>query len=106
MADKTDIEVLQKAFPKGSTAFTNVVHVSRSGMYRHISVHKPHIENGEAVCMQNYSAYIARVLGRSFKAKNYAVGVGGCGMDMGFELIYNLSAKLYGDGYAIKQEWI
>jgi len=102
VADKTDIEVLQKAFPKGSTAFTNVVHVSRSGMYRHISVHKPHIENGEAVRMQNYSAYIARVLGRSFNA----VGVGGCGMDMGFELIYNLSAKLYGDGYAIKQEWI
>ena len=62
MADKTDIEVLQKAFPKGSTAFTNVVHVSRSGMYRHISVHKPHIENGEVVRMQNKSSRLLNPL--------------------------------------------
>jgi len=38
--------------------------------------------------------------------KNDAVFVSGCGMDMGFHLIYTLASKLYDDGYAIKQSWV
>lgn len=33
--------------------------------------------------------------------KHGGIKIGGCGMDMGFELVYRLSAKLY--GYASKR---
>jgi hypothetical protein len=42
------------------------------------------------------------------KAKKHghnAVVVSGCGMDMGFHLVYELSHALYGD-QRVKQEWI
>ena len=37
---------------------------------------------------------------------NGAIFVKGCGMDMGFHVIYSLSQTLFNDGYAIKQRWI
>jgi hypothetical protein len=51
---------------------------------------------------------IAGLLNRGYSEKNghNAVICKGCGMDMGFDLVYNLSSVLYGDGYKIKQEWI
>jgi len=36
--------------------------------------------------------------------------VGGCGMDMGFHIVYSLSLALYGSandgGYTLSQEWL
>ena len=40
------------------------------------------------------------------KDKTNAVGVGGCGMDMGFHMVYTLASVLYGDGYALKERYI
>jgi|TARA_R100000479_G_C6285764_1_gene164661 hypothetical protein len=91
---------LKEWFPVGSVAHTTVVHVARSGMSRHIKVFA--IE-GERIL--NVSGYVAEYLDLRFTKKN-AVFVGGCGMDMGFHLIYTLSSKLYDDGYAIKQDWV
>ena len=34
------------------------------------------------------------------------VGVGGCGMDMGFHLVYTLASVLYKDGYALTHRYI
>ena len=99
-------------------------HVSKSGMIREISVVIPMINHGRT---QNYdgsilphaipdhvsqfyhpSYTIAGILGRGYSEKNghNAVICHGCGMDMGFDLVYNLSSALYGDGYKIRQEWI
>tara|TARA_R100001163_G_C5040998_1_gene179127 strand:- start:72 stop:386 length:315 start_codon:yes stop_codon:yes gene_type:complete len=93
-------EFLKDSFPKGSTAHTTVVHVARSGMSRHIKVFAI---SGERI--QNVSYYVSELLDWRL-TKNDAVFVGGCGMDMGFHLIYTLSSKLYDDGYAIKQSWV
>jgi hypothetical protein len=30
----------------------------------------------------------------------------GCGMDMGADLVMNLSYALFGDSYALRQEWL
>ena len=51
---------------------------------------------------------IAGLLNRGYSEKNghNAVICKGCGMDMGFDLVYHLSSVLYCDGYKIKQEWI
>lgn len=101
MVDKERAEELLKEwFPKGSTAHTTVVHVARSGMSRHIKVFAI---TGERI--QNISYYVATYLDWRYTNKE-AVFVGGCGMDMGFHLIYTLSSCLYDDGYAIKQSWV
>ena len=101
MVDKERAEeLLKECFPKGSTAHTTVVHVARSGMSRHIKVFAI---RGERI--QNISNYVAKYLDWRYTNKE-AVFVSGCGMDMGFHLIYTLSSCLYDDGYAIKQSWV
>ena len=95
-------EILKDQFPEGSTAYTLVTKVAPSGMSRHIMVagsnRKGHV--------QNVSWYIAKLLDWTYKDNTRSVFVGGCGMDMGFHLVYTLSSKLYDDGYAIKQSWL
>jgi hypothetical protein len=104
--------------------YTVIRNVSKSGMMREISVVIPTITRGRT---QDYDATIlpqpipdhvrqfvhpsytvAGLLNRSYSEKNghNAVVCHGCGMDMGFDLVYNLSSVLYGDGYKIKQEWV
>ena len=95
------IEYLKKQIKKDDTLYTSVQKVSTSGMYRHIKVIG--IENNSPLFL---SWHIANALDYPYKDKTNAVGINGCGMDMGFHLIYNLSYKLFNDGYAIKQRWI
>lgn len=116
------LERLRNWIKKGDTLHTTVRHVSRSGMMRYITTRhlKPfHREHGEQkidVSISNYDYHIARVLDLP-EAPNYqGVKVGGCGMDMGFHLVYSLSRELFRDepkgegdrdhGYWINQEWL
>lgn len=100
---KETIKELKKAFPKGSTAYTKLIHCSSSGMTRIIGVIG--IKKNEP---RYYSYKVGELLDYkcSDKFGEYGVKVGGCGMDMGFHLIYQLSSILYKDGYAINQRWI
>jgi hypothetical protein len=105
-----DIDRL-KAWIEGNdwTVFTVLRHVSKSGMYREISVVIPVTSiNGAVRSFVHPSYTVSGLLNRSYSENNghNSVVCKGCGMDMGFDLIYNLSAVLYGDGYKIKQEWI
>ena len=101
--DKVDIKKkLKQLFPKGSTAYTIVTKVAPSGMSRHIMV-SGSSKMGE---VENVSWYIAKLLDWTYKDNTRSVFVGGCGMDTGFHLVYNLSSELYDDGYAIKQSWL
>ena len=112
------LEMLKEWIKKGDTLHTIVRHVSRSGMMRHISVkHLKATDNPERpVNVSNYDYHIARVLDLP-EAPNYqGVKIGGCGMDMGFHLVYSLSRALFKDepkgesdrdhGYWINQEWL
>ena len=94
-------EMLLNYFPKGSTVHLVIRQVSRSGMYRHISVHG--IKNNT---VYHYSFHVAKVLEWTYKDKTNAVGIGGCGMDMGFHLVYTLASVLYNDGYALTHKYI
>jgi len=88
----------------GDTVYTILRHVSRSGMQRQISVVL--IQPGEkepVILHPNYN--VSRVLGRP-QAKSDAIICNGGGMDMGFDLVYNLSAVLFGDGYNLNQRWL
>jgi len=73
----------------GDTAKTILRHVSRSGMMRHISV----IVGGEDVTW-----HVARLLGDK-RADDGGLKIGGCGMDMGFEIVYRMSCELFPEGF-------
>jgi hypothetical protein len=99
------------------TVYTVLRHVSKSGMMREISVVIPIVTGGdftEDISPKHIQQFVhpsytvAGLLNRSYSEKNghNSVVCHGCGMDMGFDLVYNLSSVLYGDGYKIRQEWI
>lgn len=96
---ETDVELLQlrKLAPAGSTIYTIVRDVSRSGMTRWISPIA--IIDGEP---HHLAAYASRVLGRKWR-NDQSVKCSGCGMDMGFELVYSIAQAIWGDGYALNQ---
>jgi len=103
------IESLKKLLPQGSQVYTILRHVSASGMSRDISVVM--VESGiNDPQIQDITFYVARALGAERNNKNGGIKVTGCGMDMGFDLIHRLSAKIYGHenrgGYFINQGWL
>jgi hypothetical protein len=98
------------------TVYTVLRHVSKSGMMREISVVIPFKHTGSdgkllsnhQISFMHVSYDVAGLLNRQYSEKHghNSVVCQGCGMDMGFDLVYNLSSVLYGDGYKIRGEWI
>jgi hypothetical protein len=108
---QASITRLKELLVPGDTVYTVVTHVSRSGMLRHI---KPLINHkGEMV---NVSWDVSRALDWPMNKDHDAVEVDGCGMDMGFHLVYSLSYALFRDlnqidsrqqsGYLLNQRWL
>lgn len=93
----------------GDTVYTILRHVSNSGMSRAIDVYQ--IIDNQPRCITHL---VAQVLGYSQDKKHdYALKVGGCGMDMGFHIVYSLSCALYcpdkydhDSAYSLKHKWI
>lgn len=101
------IEKLREWFPKGSTVFTILEHVSKSGMSRDIRVVMPCVRDDKQIDFMHPNHSIALALGWSrSKRPHEGIRIGGCGMDMGFHLVYSLSSVLYGDGYALNHRWL
>src|ERR1700753_729745 len=85
---------LQTLLP-GSTVYTTVTHVAASGMTRWI---RAFIMKDNAPVDISWDA--AKLIGAPVTTRNHAgVEIGGCGMDMGFHLVYSLSRALYPDGF-------
>ena len=103
MTKEEAIKRLKEEIKKGDTLWTQLNHVSQSGMMRHISVRQ---------IKKDYPLDWTRLVSLALdwkEGKNRSGGgikVGGCGMDMGFHLVYTLSSVLYDDGYAIKHSWL
>lgn len=79
----------------GMTVYTVLNHVSRSGMMRHISAY---ILSSAGV-LENITEDAAVVTGRAIAPRGVGMKVGGCGMDAGFEVVYNLAFSLYKPGF-------
>jgi hypothetical protein len=101
---KAEIELakarLLEVLEPGDNVYCLLNHVSRSGMYRAIRLIK--IKNGEPY---DLSWHAAKLL-EGYDKNHNACRASGCGMDMGFHLVYNLSYQLFGNGYALKQSWL
>mgnify|MGYP001037852508 CR=1 FL=1 len=94
---------LLELIPSGSTVYTVLRSVSRSGMFRRIDLYaidnSPRtleLNNGRPL-LRYLSGYAAVVMGIP-RAPNGKQGLGttGCGMDMGFNMVDNLRAALFG----------
>lgn len=133
---------LREMLPPGSTVYTILRHVSASGMSRKIGlliakaepVHADYASQFATGTITPAAAAVditwlaAKALGDKVceHRMGWAIKVSGCGMDMGFHLVYSLSRRLYpqgfpvvgtgrnGDtsghdqdgGYALKHEWL
>ena len=82
------ILTLREMFPPNTTVTVLLRHVSQSGMSRAISV----LHNERDV-----SWLVARATGFKFNQRWGGLTVTGCGMDIGFHLVYSLSRALYGE---------
>lgn len=88
---------LRSMLKPGDTVHTILRHVSSSGMSRIIDM--VICRDGE---VKSIAWLAARVMDRSWKNdRHYGIQVGGCGMDMGFALVYNLGEYLFPDGFGL-----
>lgn len=90
---------LRELCPPGTTVYTILRHVSRSGMMRHI----------DCYIMQNntprwITRLVADLLDYRMASAERGVKVPGAGMDMGFHVVYALAATLYPDGFECLSE--
>ncbi len=107
-------ETLRKILNKDSQVFATVRHVSRSGMRRVISFWTPIIDKETGrVWMRWLDGYICKSEGYTFNKAHEGITVDGCGMDMGFSILYNLCSSLWGreagegwDNMAQRKEWL
>lgn len=95
---KTEIaesrEYLAALLKSGDTVYTKVDHVSKSGMSRIISAYI--IRDNTPT---NISRHVAVAIGANFDSDRWGVKMGGCGMDITFALVYNLSRALFSEGH-------
>lgn len=95
---------LLKILGNNNKVYTILKHVSSSGMSRHIDVVV--IQDSKP---KNINWYIEKLglykRAKSFDTKNAnSLRVSGCGMNMGFDVVYNLSTTLYPNGYKCQGE--
>ena len=91
----------------GDTIYCVLAHKSASGMRRVIRFYKiaTSAETGEQETW-DLSGNIAKALEYGYNEKYEGVIVNGCGMDMGFHVVYSLSDKLFTDGYQLTSSWL
>ncbi len=87
--------MLHKFLKPGSKVYTILRTVSRSGMSRTIDLYT--FQDNDRIYL---SGYAATVMGDS-RTKDGAIKVSGCGMDMGFHLVYSLSRTLFPKGFTL-----
>lgn len=95
-------KVLLNILKEGDTVYTVLRHVSASGMSRRIDLYI--FRDNKPVYL---SGHYAMMQGEDPPKDGYKVG--GCGMDMGFHLVYTLSSLLYKKdrgGYELRHEWL
>lgn len=91
------IKALRKTLKPGDTVYTILRHVSSSGMSRRIDLYT--MKKNRPVFLTHYAA---KALDYNRKPDQQGITVGGCGMDMGFHLVYSLGRTLFPNGFKIK----
>lgn len=110
------VKDLKKLIKPGQSVYTKLNSVSASGMTRDISVYVVYKNE-----IKDISYHVCKVTG--YPAGKTGVKAQGCGMDMGFDIVYTLGCYLWptgtpkphgvrngepdtAGGYALKHSWI
>ena len=97
-AERDDARTALRALlPPGCTVYTILRHVARSGMFRTIEVLRFH--EGPPRQPHSLTWLAAIATGFPYNRRHEALGISGCGMDMGFHVVSNLSRVLYPAGF-------
>jgi hypothetical protein len=88
---------LREILEPGDMVFTILRHVSASGMSRNLDLVV--IKDNEPMRL---TYWVAKAAGFTYNEKKEALVVGGCGMDMGFHVVYNLSRYLWPEGFGVE----
>lgn len=81
--------------------YVSCISVSATGMSRKL---KLYIVKDDRIVNITYHAAI--VTGSKYNDKDATITINGCGMDMGFAMVSNLSYALYVDENILKHEWL
>jgi len=96
--ERETIQWIRKTRPK---IYTILRHVSNSGMLRVIDVYA--IRNNQRIWL---TPLVGKLTGYPRDKKRDGLRVGGCGMDMGFSIVYSFSRYVFPTGfYYKKNEW-
>lgn len=104
--------LLEEYLTDTRTVYTVLRSVSASGMTRHISLVVAGLDNTGAPALFDITYHASKVLGEKLQDRNgyRAIKVNGCGMDMGYHLVHNLSSVLYAGqdraGYVLSHRWL
>lgn len=107
----------------GDTVYTLCSHISSSGTVRVLELLVPVIGDNGRPFIRNITWLACKAGGFSWSDRHEGLKISGCGMDMGFHVVYHLGHALWPDGtpephgirngvadsaggYAIKQSWI
>lgn len=115
---------LKKSIKPGTTVYTKLEAVASSGMSRRLSVYivKP-ADDYQDSHIADITHSVAQACGYSLTNGKSGLTVKGCGMDAGFDVVYNLGRNLWPNGtdtphgtrngeadsdggYALKHSWL
>jgi hypothetical protein len=88
-------DMLHAFLEPGDTVYTVLRHVSASGMTRWIDLYK--VTDDGPYYLSGYAAVLLEEPRPN--GSHQGIKVGGCGMDMGFHLVYALSYRLWPEGF-------
>ena len=95
-------EYLRGILKPGDTVYCILRNVSRSGMSRVIDLVTLAGKSATNNHIRGIGHVAAQALGQTYDPKREGIKIGGCGMDMGFELVYNLGRVLFPEGFKVE----
>lgn len=93
MEEQEALETLQKWIKPGTTVYTLLRHRAASGMSRVLDVYV--ISDNEPIRL---TRSVAKLLDWTYNREHEGVLVHGCGLDVGYHLVYTLSRVLFKHG--------
>ena len=87
----------------GTIVYTSLRHVSASGMTRWIDCFavEPSALQHQQGRIINITNLVCEAAGLTYCTRRHSLKIGGCGMDMGFQVVYNLGCSLWPSGTAV-----
>jgi hypothetical protein len=93
------LEYLHSYLKPGQTVYVILRHASKSGMSRSISAVIPTISKEGKPGIYDITHLVAQACDLTMDTHHNGVKMGGCGMDMGFALVYDLSRTMWPGGF-------